>query len=87
MKIQFESGESRHGDYGVNFLIGNGGELYAECRVPEGASDDYGYLALKADIIHQADQLGISEPLEFWYDGQEMHLAPDAAAEAEVLRW
>jgi hypothetical protein len=50
--------------------------------VPDGASDDYGYLAMKNAIL--AAYHG-TEPLEFWYDGQEDLLAPDAAdGEPEV---
>ena len=85
MKIQFESGTSRHGSYGVNFLSSLDGVLYAECEVPEGASDDYGYFALKREILRQAAESNIpAESLEFWYDGQEQYLEADASADCEV---
>ena len=88
MKIQFEAGTSVHGDYGVNFLFSPDKDrtLYAECPVADGCSDDYGYMALKADIIAQAAEKGITEPLEFWYDGQEQYLEDDARADVKVDR-
>ena len=82
IRIQFEAGTSREGDYGVNYLISvpsSGEDLYAEIRVPDGASDDYGYLVLKQEIIRQAAEAGIpADRLAFQYDGQEDKLAPDA---------
>ncbi len=89
-RIQFEAGISRHSNDGVNFLMGeiDGFVLYAECIVPEGASDDYGYLDLKDDILRQAIEEGIdTRQLDFWYDGQESTLADDARANCEVERW
>lgn len=90
INVQFEAGTSRHGDYGVNYLISKAPEatLYAECAVPEGASDDYGYFALKEAILKQAKEAGLPlDNLSFWYDGQEEHLEPDAHAECEVKDW
>lgn len=49
--------------------------IRATVQVPDGASEDYGYLAMKNAIL--AAYHG-TEPLEFWYDGQEEHLAIDA---------
>ena len=89
-RIQFEAGTSRHSNDGVNFLMGevDGIILYAECVVPDGASEDYGYLDLKDDILRQATEEGIdTRQLEFWYDGQEAKLADDARANCEVERW
>ena len=83
--IQFEAGESRYTESGaVNFMIAQPDsdvDLYAEIAVPDGVSDDYGYLSLKSAILEQANDMGIpADALEFWYDGQEDHLEPDAAA-------
>lgn len=80
--IQFESGEGRDVSGAVNYLVClDHPDLYAEIAVPDGASDDYGYLALKDQIIDQATAAGIDRSaLEFWYDGQEDKLAPDASA-------
>lgn len=100
IKLQFEGGESRRGDEPVNYLIGidenthnilrdDDGDLllYAECTVPvdEEVSDDYGYVALKDDILEQAKNLGISESdLSFHYDGSEEYLEDDAYADVDV---
>lgn len=54
----------------------------AWCPVPEGASDDYGYLTLKQAIINAFP--GNPDRLHFWYDGQEDKLAPDASADCTV---
>ena len=89
-KIQFEAGTSRHSDAGVNYLMGevDGIILYAECVVPDGASEDYGYLDLKDDILRQAVEEGIdTRTLNFQYDGQESKLAEDARANCEIERW
>lgn len=91
LKVQFEAGISRHGDYGVNYLISSPDAdvvLYAECALPEDASDDYGYLTLKAEILRQAAAEDIDpSSLSFWYDGQERSLAADASADCEVKGW
>lgn len=86
MRIQFEAGTSRHGDYGVNFMTSEDRSLYAEVKVPEGASDDYGYIALKNEIARQAEAQGITG-ITYWYDGQEQYLESDASAECEVKGW
>ena len=80
-KIQFEAGEGKHFD-GVNLLRGeaDGYSIYAEVEVPEGASEDYGYLTMKRAILEKLPEL----KADFWYDGQEEFLAEDAEADAEV---
>ena len=80
MKITFEAGEGRNFHGGVNYMIAEDGSIYAECKVPEGASEDYGYMTMKNAIMKQAD----AESLEFWYDGQEDLLEADASADCEV---
>lgn len=81
MKVQFEAGTGRHFD-NVNFMIGtvDGIEIYAEVEIPEGASEDYGYLTMKKAILEKLPEL----KADFWYDGQEQYLAEDAEADAEV---
>ena len=81
--VQFEAGQGRHVSGGVNYLIcPDIPDLYAEVPVPEGASEDYGYLTLKSMILKQAQELGIrSDSLRFWYDGQEQFLADDATVD------
>ena len=68
-KLQFEAYEDGNAMYSLD------GTIRATVKVPEGASDDYGYLAMKAAIL--AAYHG-SEELSFWYDGQEDKLAADA---------
>lgn len=81
MKFQFESGEGRHFAGAVNYLISTDRSVYAECSVPNGASEDYGYIALKNAILGNYQG---AEELSFWYDGQEQFLSADACAECEV---
>lgn len=81
MTINFEAGEGRDITGGVNYMIClDNPDLYAEIAVPEGASEDYGYFALKQMIMNKAQELGIDSHLEFWYDGQEDSLEPDSCA-------
>lgn len=87
MKAQFEAGEGRQFNGTVNYIWyrEDGYSLYAEIQVPEGASDDYGYLTLKQAILKALEEKGISTDIEFWYDGQEQFLDPDAAADGDVF--
>lgn len=90
VEISFESGESRHGTHGVNYMLYRSGDviLYAETPVPGGVSEDYGYFALRAEVLRQAAEEGISaDRLVFWYDGQEKHLSADAGAACNVEGW
>ena len=84
MKIQFEAGTDAAGR-GINYMLClEDRDLYAEIEVPEGASEDFGYFILKQEIIALAADKGIgSDELEFWYDGQENNLAPDADGNIE----
>ena len=81
MKLQFEAGSGRKYS-GVNFLAGEDDHLsiYAEVEIPEGASEDYGYLTMKRAILERLPDAGLT----FWYDGQEHLLAQDAAADCPV---
>ena len=87
MKIQFEAGSGTHFEGDVNYLISVDSDirLYAECPVPDGASDDYGYLTMKAVLVDAYKAAG-GDPslLEFWYDGQEQFLEDDASADCKV---
>ena len=85
MRIQFEAGNGIHFRGSVNMLISEDRSLYAECQVPEGASDDYGYITLKNALIDAVKDSGMDPAaIEFWYDGQERFLNSDAAAPCEV---
>lgn len=81
MEIQFEAGTDASGR-DINYLIClDDRDLYAEIPVPQGASEDYGYLTLKEEILRIAAEKGVdAADLRFWYDGQEQSLAPDARA-------
>ena len=85
MKIQFEAGMGNHYEGSVNYLISDDRTLYAECAVPDRASDDYGYMTMKAALIEAYKAAG-GDPadLEFWYDGQEQYLEADAYVDCEV---
>ena len=88
IKIQFQAGIGNHFEGPVYYLIAAypaKEKIYAECAAPDGASDDYGYLTMKAALIKAYKAAGGDpESLEFWYDGQEQHLASDASADCEV---
>lgn len=79
--IRFEAGQGQHFD-GVNLLMGevDGYHVYAEVEVPEGASEDYGYITMKKAVLEKLPDLKAI----FWYDGQEQFLAEDADADCEV---
>ena len=81
MKISFEAGEGRNFQGAVNYMKSKDGTVYAEVAVPDGASDDYGYLTMKQAILKQYTG---KDTLSFWYDGQEQNLEPDASADAKV---
>ena len=81
MKVTFEAGTGLHYEDCVNFMLTADRKVYAEVAVPEDASEDYGYMAMKNAI---AEAYAGTEPLEFWYDGQEDKLSSDASADCEV---
>lgn len=80
IEIGFQAGEGRDIHGGVNYMINNDYDLYAEIAVPdEPVDEEYGYFALKEAIIKQAAEKGIEkERLAFWYDGQEQYLSKAA---------
>lgn len=82
--FSFEAGQGLHVSGCVNYMCCPElhPDIYAEILVPDDASEDYGYLFLKHEILKQAASAGIDRSqLVFWYDdGQEDKLAPDASA-------
>jgi len=50
--------------------------IKATVEVPDGASEDYGYLAMKREIKKVLEEKGLTA--SFQYDGQEQYLAEDA---------
>ena len=85
MKLQFLAGEGK--EFGsVNYVIGKSPkiDIYGEIEVPGGASDDYGFLAIKAAILQALEKMGKEPELAWPYEGQEDCLAADASAKAPV---
>ena len=79
MKLQFTATPEG------NCLADIEGAVIARCAVPEGASDDYGYLTMKRAILGALAARNVpSDNLVFWYDGQEQFLNADAAASCNV---
>lgn len=86
MPIQFEAGNGRHFRGNVNFLISKNNSLYAECPVPDGASDDYGYVTMLTALVEAYKNVG-GDPdnIEPWYTTRdERNLNADAWADCEV---
>lgn len=88
MYLQFESGEGRYFNGGVNFIKGydvaTGEEVYAEIATPEDCSEDYGYLTMKKAILKTLKDCGFKRKLRSHYDGQEQFLSEDADVDADV---
>jgi len=85
MKVSFEAGTGRYFDGGVNYIQTEDGKLYAECQVPEGASEDYGYKKLAFVMMLEGKLKGIEpEYMTFWYAGQEDNLSKDADVNCAV---
>lgn len=85
MMIQFFGGEGRCYK-SVNYLIGEDKEkeisIYAEVEVPEGASEEYGYLTMKKAII-QCLPAEVLKQIEWFYNNDEC-LEADASADCDV---
>lgn len=73
--VQFEACDTGN----MLFADYDGIRIRATVKVPEGASEDYGYLTLKNAVVKELTEHGVAIP-EFWYDGQEDRLNEDAAA-------
>ena len=71
----------------VNALFSWDKSIYAECPVPEGASDEYGYLTMKKAIIEEMEARGMdtSEVEWFYVEGIEDMLEDDADADCDVF--
>lgn len=81
MNFQFEA------DADGNVLWGeadDGFKIIAKVKVPDGASEDYGYLALKREVLFELDIRELDIEVSFPYDGQEQHLDPDANDGTEI---
>lgn len=83
MHFRFEATENGNSLWGE---ADDGFKITASVVVPEGASNDYGYLTLKHSIMAELDFRKIDmEEISFQYDGQEQYLNKDASADTEVL--
>lgn len=79
LRLQFEATPDG------NALSGENDSLFIRCtiEVPEGASEDYGYLTMKEAILAELTDEE-KEAVSFWYDGHEQGLEEDASADADV---
>ena len=86
IEVGFQLGDGCEYNGGVNYMLSEDGNLYAEVLLPdEEVKEDYGYMALKDAILKIAKENGVpTEDLVFWYDGQEQYLSDDARLEVEV---
>lgn len=86
IEVGFQLGDGCEYNGGVNYMLSEDGNLYAEVLLPgEEVKEDYGYMALKNAILKLAEENGVpTEDLVFWYDGQEQYLSDDARLEVEV---
>lgn len=79
IKMQFEAGADGNYLYDVEER-----RIVAHCEVPEGASEDYGYLTMKEAIIKALEKAGKSvEEIEWWYRDSDI-LEEDASADCDV---
>lgn len=83
MKMNFYGGEGRHFPGGVNYLISEDHAIYAEVAVPEGASEDYGYVTMQKAILAALKKKEVSIDIEWPYD--EGEYPGDANADCEVF--
>ena len=84
MEMQFFGGEGRRFK-SVNYMICKDGDvsIYAEVEVPEGASDDYGYLTMKHELIRRLPE-DVAKSIEWFYDNDNC-LEDDARADCDVF--
>lgn len=79
LKFQFEATEDGNVLWAENDII----KVVATCKVPEGASEDYGYISLKNKIIKSIHNRNYGMVF-FPYDEQEDKLADDSRADVDV---
>lgn len=82
MEINYYYGQGRHFDV-ASYLISKDHSIYAECAVPEGASEDYGYLTMKKAIIAEMEKRGMDTSIIDWPCNDE--LLEDDAADGEAF--
>lgn len=84
MEMQFFGGEGRRFK-SVNYMICKDGDvsIYAEVEVPENASEDYGYLTMKDEIIRRLPE-DVAKSIVWFYDNDDC-LEDDARAGCDVF--
>lgn len=84
MEMQFFGGEGRRFK-SVNYMICKDGDvsIYAEVEVPENASEDYGYLTMKDEIIRRLPE-DVANSIVWFYDNDDC-LEDDARAGCDVF--
>ena len=81
MKLQFEAENENNILFGEDEKV----KVYAEVKVIDGCSEDYGYLSMKKAILKEANKKGINTAdWLFWYDDQEKFLENDADINTNV---
>lgn len=81
MRFQFEASEDGNVLWGQ---LDDGFRITATVEVPDGASEDYGYITMKNAIVNEITARELAIDAVFQYDGQEQFLADDAKADAVV---
>ena len=84
MEMQFLGGEGRRFK-SVNYMICKDGDvsIYAEVEVPENASEDYGYLTMKDEILRRLPE-DVANSIVWFYDDDSC-LEEDAKADCDVF--
>lgn len=84
MEMQFFGGEGRRFK-SVNYMICKDGDvsIYAEVEAPENASEDYGYLAMKDELIRNLPE-DVANSIVWFYDNDDC-LEDDARADCDVF--
>ena len=84
MEMQFFGGEGRRFK-SVNYMICKDGDvsIYAEVEVPENASEDYGYLTMKDEILRRLPE-DVANSIVWFYDNDDC-LEDDARADCDVF--
>ena len=84
MEMQFLGGEGRRFK-SVNYMICKDGDvsIYAEVEVPENASEDYGYLTMKDEILRRLPE-DVANSIVWFYDNDDC-LEDDARANCDVF--
>jgi len=71
VEVSYSGGESRIGNYAVDYMLANVGDIELYAELPAQDDETATYDDLKADILKQANKAGIGDDmLVFYYDGE-----------------